>query len=252
MASAVVGGWLAGIGFAALLLPTLTDLAQTGVEYFSSVSGDPEDIGWNGTGFIVGSTGYVLTNYHVIEGCSDLRGRLPGLTIPSFDVIGQDRVNDVAVLRPSVPLPAGPMLRPDHLGSLGEKVVVAGYPMQPELASTIHVTTGTISALAGPEDDVTMFQITAPVQHGNSGSPVFDDSGAVIGIVTSMFSEDYAREVIGATPQNINFAVRMSIAKTLLNVHDIAMERNQPTSTRSIESIAASARKFTVALECLE
>ena len=128
VASSVFGGWIAGVGFGTLLLPELIGLAETGAEYFLRTFSDSEEEGWSGTGFVAGSTGHVLTNYHVVEGCSELRGRLQGLTIPSFDVVGQDKVNDVAVLKPSVDVPPGPRLRSGHMGNLGEKITVAGYP----------------------------------------------------------------------------------------------------------------------------
>jgi hypothetical protein len=85
-------------------------------------------------------------------------------------------------------------------------VIVAGYPLQGLLTSKASVTTGIVSALAGPKEDKKLIQITAPVQPGNSGGPLVDSQGNVVGIIVSKLNGLRVARTIGSLPENINFA----------------------------------------------
>ena len=133
-----------------------------------------------GTGYAVDDIGSVVTNRHVVTGCTRLRMRR-GEQVVAAELIASDEGNDLAVLRGNLPglLPVhfreGKGIRP------ADTVVAIGYPYAGLLSSTPQVTTGTVTALAGIEDDSRFLQITAPVQPGNSGGPLFDLSGNVVG-----------------------------------------------------------------------
>jgi len=138
----------------------------------------------SGTGFFVTPSGYAVTNHHVVENCQrvslNIRGEEREATI-----IAKDEINDLALLRVSCVECSSVKFRPDRRSELGESIMVAGYPLKGLLASDLNVTDGTISALAGIGDDPRLLQVTAPVQLGNSGGPLLDAWGKVIGVPCS-------------------------------------------------------------------
>ena len=89
----------------------------------------------------------------------------------------------------------------------GDDIVVVGFPLHGLLTSDPSVTTGNVSALAGPGDDRRFLQITAPVQQGNSGGPLLDLAGNVVGVVVAKLDAIKVANLIGDIPQNVNFAV---------------------------------------------
>ncbi|KMP12049.1 hypothetical protein UZ36_02240 [Candidatus Nitromaritima sp. SCGC AAA799-C22] len=90
-----------------------------------------------------------------------------------------------------------------------------GYPASSILGKNQKITDGIISAVTGVEDDPTMFQITVPIQPGNSGGPLFNEKGEVIGITTASLSLNAIRS-LGTLPQNINYAIKSSLVNNLL------------------------------------
>jgi S1-C subfamily serine protease len=139
----------------------------------------------------------------VIEGC-------PRVSLPDgaeLAVVASDPDLDVAVL-----------MAPDRAASwltlagdgvrLGQRVHAAGFPYYSIAGTSLNLTSGNVSALAGVDDDRRFFSFTAPVQPGNSGGPLIDARGAVLGLVVARLSEDYIVEATGSLPQNVNYALR--------------------------------------------
>jgi S1-C subfamily serine protease len=139
-----------------------------------------------GSGFFFSSDGYLLTNLHVVTGCQTAGVNIRGLAV-SAQVLSSDAKNDLALLK-TERSPAFLQFRDDQRLKLGESIVAVGYPLAGVIASSMNLTTGTISALAGIGDDTRMIQFTAPVQPGNSGGPLLDQSGHVVGVVTGKLS----------------------------------------------------------------
>src|SRR5215469_9418966 len=131
-------------------------------------------------------------------------------------VIGTDVADDLAVLRVAN-LAKDVAVFGNRLERPGEAVIVAGYPLQGLLTSKGSVTTGIISALAGPKEDKGLIQITAPIQAGNSGGPLVDAHGAVIGVVASKLNSLRVARATGLLPENINFAVKEKLVRKLLD-----------------------------------
>lgn len=168
-----------------------------------------------GSGFAISKTGDVVTNQHVVSDCSAVAVKIDG-SIERALVIGTDSQKDLALLRIKRQFPSPLNFRSDQRLRLGESITVLGFPLQGLLASSLSLTTGSLSALAGLGDDADMFQFTAPVQPGNSGGPVLDQDGQVIGVVQSKLSTA-AAAFLGDIPQNVNFAIRGSVVRSFLD-----------------------------------
>lgn len=170
----------------------------------------------SGTGFIV-ADGRVLTNNHVVEGCSVMSARNAAGNRVSARVDATDPRRDLALL--SVPAGFGPALtfRDNPPVQRGELVVTYGFPLSGVLSSGPTLTTGDISALAGLRDNPLHFQISAPVQPGNSGGPLLDAQGHVIGVVVSKLNAAKIAQMTGGDiPQNVNFAIKAPEATNFL------------------------------------
>ena len=199
-----------------------------------------------GSGFFVSGEGHVLTNAHVVRGCAAVHVP-PGVTAR---VVARDDASDLALLdgpppRAAASFRAGRGIRP------GAEVVVVGYPLRGLLASEANVTRGNVSALAGPGDDRRLFQMTAPVQPGNSGGPVLDLAGRVVGVaVARLDAQAVARATGGALPQNVNFAVGAGTARAFLDSEGVPYETAPADDALGAERVVADARLFTVPVEC--
>jgi S1-C subfamily serine protease len=161
-----------------------------------------------GSGFIVGE-GKILTNNHVVEGCKVMAARNAAGQRVTAQLVGTDVRRDLAVL--NVPAGFGPALvfRDSPAVRIGEPVVTYGFPLTGVLSSGPTLTTGDVSALAGLRDNPLHFTISAPVQPGNSGGPLLDAQGHVVGVVVAKLNAlSIAKMTGGDIPQNVNFAIK--------------------------------------------
>jgi hypothetical protein len=133
---------------------------------------------------------------------------------------------------------------------LGESLTVIGSPLRGLLASGPHVTTGVASSLSGLGDDSREFQISAPVQPGNSGGPVLDQSGSVVGIVTSTLNAAEVQKVTGDIPQNVNFSIKAAAARIFLETNGISVQTASSPSRLDVPSIVKRGLGFTALVEC--
>ena len=175
-----------------------------------------ERLSSGGSGFIVSRAGDVLTNQHVVDACRQVRVLHNGAPVVAT-VIPTDPTADLAILRLPEPVADSALARGDNPIKPGEAVVVVGFPLQGLLSSQASATARIVSRLAGPRDDPHQLQITAPVQPGNSGSPLLDASGAVAGVVVAKLNALRFVKRTGAIPENVNFAVNAQYARALLD-----------------------------------
>jgi S1-C subfamily serine protease len=147
-------------------------------------------VGRNGTGFVVSQNGHIVTNHHVIDGCvGDIHGNLSGEAQVSLRLVSTDETNDLALLQaPSGSFKGIAPIREKSIRS-GDAVVAIGYPFHGLLTSDFTVTTGIISSFSGLLNDTRFLQISAAVQPGNSGGPLLDSKGQVVGMVAAKNSQ---------------------------------------------------------------
>ncbi len=133
---------------------------------------------------------------------------------------------------------------------LGESVAVFGFPLSSVLASSGNFTLGNVTALAGLGDDTRFLQISAPVQPGNSGGPLLDENGNVIGVVTSKLNALRTLARTGDIPQNVNFAIRASALTAFLENRRVASAGQPKTARLSPPDLAEEATAMSVQVLC--
>jgi hypothetical protein len=201
----------------------------------------------SGTGFAIANGSLIITNFHVIRGCTTI-------TIPNVGsgvIKATDPNVDVAVIEPEQPVKAFLRFRSRYSQlKLGEEIIVIGFPLKGLLSSTPTVTTGIVSSLAGIRDDATRLQITAPIQPGNSGGPVLDRAGNVVGIAVSKLNVLKLAPLIGDIPQNANFAIPSSIVTPILDNYSVRYQSGTFDKERPISEIVSAASSAVVSVEC--
>lgn len=210
----------------------------------------PRDVS-SGTGFVVAPR-QIMTNHHVAEGCTAMIARTSsGAQIPAT-VIAVDAQRDLALLRTEAD--AGPVLPFRRTAAVrrGENVVTYGFPLAGLLSSGPTLTTGDVSALAGLGDNPRQIQISAPVQQGNSGGPLLDLHGHVVGVIVSKLNAQRIAQATGDIPQNVNFAVKHTEAVDFMREHGVQPQLEDPTGPlRTAAEIGEVANASTVFLRCL-
>ena len=204
-----------------------------------------------GTGFVVARQ-RVLTNHHVVEGCRRITVRgAEGRELPASLLATPDSQRDLAVL--TVEGEPGPALRFRASPAVrrGEEVVTYGFPLSGILSSGPTLTTGEVNALSGMRDNPRQFQISAPVQPGNSGGPLLDRQGNVLGVVVSKLNAAGIAARTGDIPQNVNFAVKGSEAVDYLRGVGVAPQLADSTGRdRSPAEVGELAHRSTVLVRC--
>lgn len=203
----------------------------------------------SGTGFFVSKNGHILTNNHVIDKCAAVTTVVNGIQ-HNAAVIGVDSANDLAVLHVTMQPEAVSYFRNGRSIRAGDDVVVIGYPLRHELSTEAIVTTGTVSAMAGLRNNSTYMQLSAPVQPGNSGGPVLDEYGFVVGVVAAVMDAVRMAREDHVIPQNVNFAVHAGIVRAFLDAHAIPYELKAPGKRSGRSEIADTARRYTFPLIC--
>jgi S1-C subfamily serine protease len=185
----------------------------------------------SGTGFFVTQDGYLLTAYHVVDGASKIVVKTKYLLLAAR-VVKVDKTNDVALLKITGAYPPAAVTNrvllqtpnprlaavsskfralqvSDSSGMrLGDSVSTIGFP-NPELQGNApKFTRGEINSLAGFRDDPYRFQISAQIQPGNSGGPLLDKTGSVVGLVQSTLNDAKLLMINGVVAQNVNYALK--------------------------------------------
>lgn len=204
----------------------------------------------SGSGIIVNRDGVVLTNSHVVERCRNIRVSLEGQPAQAAAVVARDSGNDLAALKSSLRSADIARFRDDKPLRSGDGVVAIGYPLSSLLSREPNVTAGVVSALAGIKGDKRHYQITAPIQKGNSGGPLADMSGNVVGIVTAKLNAMKIADSTGDLPQNVNFAIKSELARKFLGDYAIPFEIAPAATVLSPADVGDIVKKITVFVEC--
>jgi len=197
-----------------------------------------------GSGTVINRRGDVLTNFHVIDGCSTIKvNGQPG------QVVAKDPFNDLAVIRAQIEAEPG-LFRKNESVEVGESVIAVGYPYQGLLTSDLQAAAGEVSGSAGVGGDTRYVQISAPVNPGNSGGPLLDSSGNLVGVVSARLDDGAVAQATGSLPQNVNFALRNDTVLSFLRTNKIEYSEARSWWKKDGPEIVMIAREFTVLVEC--
>lgn len=203
---------------------------------------------WSGSGFAL-KNGYIVTNYHVIDGAKSIKiNGVNGNFNSSYNamVVGSDKINDLALLKISDSSFTGfesiPYSISSNTSDVGEEIFVLGYPLTSTMGEEIKLTTGIISSKTGFQGDVALYQISAPIQPGNSGGPLFDKKGNVIGIVSAKHE--------GA--ENVGYAIKTMYLRNLVEscANSSIIPNANTVSTLPLTGKVKSEKNFVFFIKC--
>lgn len=201
----------------------------------------------SGTGFYIAPT-MLVTAAHVIEGCSAV-AMIDGTPL---DIMAADSSLDIAVLSGAADAGVWLKLSALEVPKLGEAVTALGYPYYTSLDQGLTVTSGNVSALRGADGSSNRVMITAPVQPGNSGGPLLNKKGAVIGVVVSRIDDLAVLEETGSLPQNMNFAVPSGPLLTFLAQNRISRPQGDGTGAEMSGEVPDGVAKAVIPLHCYQ
>lgn len=188
------------------------------IKMFPSLSENvsiPTESASSGTGFALSSNGYIVTNYHVTHGANSIKVRgINGDFSKTFaaQVIIEDKNNDLSIMKINdshfTSLGTIPYVIANKTVDVGSTIFVLGYPLRATMGNEVKLTNGIISAKSGFQGDVTSYQVNASVQPGNSGGPLFDSKGNIIGVINAKH--------LGA--ENVSYAIKTSYLYNLIDL----------------------------------
>lgn len=199
-------------------------------DYIPSRQSSGNDWVSSGSGFFIDERGYIATNYHVVDGARTIEVAFirngEAEKYPA-SVVLSDKQNDLSIIKIETPdfrpMPAIPYNFTTNIKDTGSEVFTLGYPIADVMGEEVKFTDGKISSKTGIQGDVTVYQISVPIQPGNSGGPLFDTRGNLVGITSSGLNRDYFKS------ENVNYAIKSSYLKSLID----AMPQNFTLQTQS-------------------
>jgi len=202
-----------------------------------------------GSGFFV-TPNHIITNNHVTEECDEIKVKNKHYE-SKVKLVDTDANTDLSILETGKPNDKYLYLRSRKPVRTGEQSIALGYPFASTLGSELKVTSGNIAALTGFDNNIAELQLTSPVQPGNSGGPLLDDNGNVIGIIVSRL--ETSSEITGdREAQNVNFAIKSNMAKIFMDLNEVDYSVRKTNGAKSVSEIVDESRDATVQIICKE
>lgn len=199
-----------------------------------------------GTGFFITENGFLITNRHVVDGVGDVR-LATNAGLISAKVVKIDRANDLALLKAEGKFSALPITASRSV-KLGAPVATVGFPNINIQGFSPKLSKGEVASLSGATDDPRYFQISVPLQPGNSGGALVDERGNVVGVVSAKLDAATALATSGALPENVNYAIKSSFLLGFLeSVPDTASKMKEANiKDEPFESVVTSIERASV------
>ena len=214
-----------------------------------------------GSGFFVSKLGHIVTNKHVVNKCDKITVGYDINNLSEVSLVASDKRSDLAILQTIsmeiasaetktfiqnlsveiLPIVSKGLIRNDDIMG-GEEIIVAGYPLGNIVSDTIKVTKGIVSATKGMDNDVSQFEIDAVIRKGNSGGPIYDKRGNIVGIAVSRLNVNRT--------DTINFGIKGSTVKQFLATHDIPTKSSNRKINMTTQDLYKIASKQTVMVVC--
>ena len=202
----------------------------------------------SGTGFFVSAQGHIVSNDHVVGICRKVVSKIEG-ELKYFNVLKTDKVNDLGLIKGDYKSPSYLSIKSDG-AEFGEDIIAFGYPLEDELSTSVKLTRGIVSSLSGPGNNYSEIQIDAAIQPGNSGGPVMNMDGQVVGVASSGLNKLYMLEKSEYIPENVNFAVASSTLSNFLKANGVSIT-NQKFNIKNTKELAKIGRPATLQLFCM-
>lgn len=159
----------------------------------------------SGSGFFVSTKGHIVTNHHVIDGCNSVKVSFKGRNV-NASVLFSDRTNDLAIIKSNIQTNNFYSLSKEDV-SLLQDIIIAGFPLGKKVSAAIKTSKGSVTALAGYGDNYSNFQTDAALNPGNSGGPIIDYNGNVVGVAVANYGKK-------AGVESFNFGIKSSVLNT--------------------------------------
>tara|TARA_Y100000768_G_scaffold192377_1_gene144237 strand:- start:107 stop:1273 length:1167 start_codon:yes stop_codon:yes gene_type:complete len=194
----------------------------------------------SGSGFFVSQTGHIITNFHVIDSCDAVKVSFKGDNI-NAKVLAIDKMNDLAILKSTI--------NPDQIFSVAkedadllENIIIAGFPLGKRVSSSIKTSKGSITSLSGFGDNFSEFQTDAALNQGNSGGPILNQKGNIVGVAVAVFGKEEGIE-------SFNFGIKSSTLRTFAKSNGLNFQSPnvKDLSNKDLGKLIINA---TVYLEC--
>jgi S1-C subfamily serine protease len=204
----------------------------------------------SGSGFALGTQGFVLTANHVVEGCKAVRVVDGTGSARQATVTASDPGADLALLKGDRGFAAAATFRAGAGVRVGDGVFAVAFGPSGSAAREAEVAAGTVTALAGLRKSSSQLQFSVPAQPGSAGGPLLDAAGNVAGVVIPRADAIRSAGVTGDTPPDVGFAIKGEFTQMFLQAQGVEFQASPPGAGLSSEQIAARARAFTVRVEC--
>ena len=202
----------------------------------------------SGTGFFVSAEGHIVSNDHVVGICRKVATKIEGET-KYFNILKTDEVNDLGIIKGDYKSPNFLSIKADG-AEYGEDIVAFGYPLADALSTSVKLTRGIVSSLSGPGNNYSEIQIDAAIQPGNSGGPILNMEGQVVGVASSGLNKLYMLEKAEYIPENVNFAVASPTLSNFLKANGVPIS-NKSYDVKNTKELAKIGRPSTLQLFCM-
>ena len=177
----------------------------------------------SGTAFFINQKGYLITNYHVVEGCNDKSKIIYQNKEIEAKLVAKDKYLDLALLKVEIKNQYFIKISDQRPKKL-QRIIAAGYPFGKELSDDLKYTSGIISALKGFDDNSSQLQIDAALNYGNSGGPIVDENtGELVAVSVSVLNKEIS--------EGVNFGIKASSVKSFI-------ESNQINTSLKIQNLS--------------
>jgi S1-C subfamily serine protease len=201
---------------------------------------EKEAKGSSGTAFFINNRGHLLTNNHVVSGCT-----LSKISYKNREydtkLIATDKTLDLALLKAELKPKTFINFSNNEAKKLNT-IYVAGYPLGKGLSDDLKISSGIVSSLKGFEDNSNEIQIDAPINPGNSGGPIINENGDLVAIAVSGMAKDQT--------EGINFGIKSSAAERFLKSNNINIDKSSYSRSKNKDQLLNILEEGTVYTYC--
>jgi len=194
----------------------------------------------SGSGFFVSYDGHIITNHHVIDSCEIVKVNFKGAIVEA-KVLSSDKKNDLAILKINKKISEFYSVAKEDVALL-QDIIIAGYPLGKKVSAAIKTSKGSVTALAGYGDNYSEFQTDAALNQGNSGGPMIDKKGNVVGVAVANYGKK-------AGVESFNFGIKSSTLTVFAKSNNLKFKspNEKDLSNKDLGNLITNA---TVYLEC--